>query len=455
MNLKNLLIGVMLATASITLSQALEEEVIEEEIIEEEILDDNTIIEEEIIEEEILEEEFIAEESFEIPNEDISTIQSENVKVSTFKSEVSGNVRGDFRYFMDEGLYPEQEDTYFSSVFNPEIYTEWDKGKHIVQFKGFARINQYDTKQTHADIRELYYQRVFNKWELSLGVKKIYWGFTESNHLVNIINQDDVLEGSDIENKLGQPMIHFSSEKKWGVLDLMVMTYFRELQFPGIKGRARPPFEIDSENTQYESDAKEYNPDLAIRWSHSIKAFDFSLSHFYGTNRTPLVLTTDGVRFSPFYELINQTGLAVQATTGSMLWKFEGINRLSERKTITALTVGGEYTFSNIFKTDLGLLFEYNYDDRGLDESFNSLTDDFFVGMRIAFNDKQSSDFLGGVNIDRVRSTRSFFVEANRRLGNSWKASIEMLGFSNAAPSEFVYLMRQDGYLQASLAHYF
>ena len=118
MNVKKLLIGVMLATASITFSQNLEEEVIEEEIIEEEILDDNTIIEEEIIEEEILEEDFIEEESFDIASEDISTIKSGNVKVSTFKSEVSGNIRGDFRYFMNEGLYSEQEDTYFSSVFN-------------------------------------------------------------------------------------------------------------------------------------------------------------------------------------------------------------------------------------------------------------------------------------------------------------------------------------------------
>lgn len=444
----SIIIVMLVGYTGITYAQSSEPVLIEEEVIEEEIIEEE-IIEEEFIEEEILEEEIVGEEILEEELIQV-TIESQNPKVN---SEVSGNIRGDFRYFPKEGVYPEQEDTYFSSVFNPEVYSEWDNGNQYIQFKGFGRINQYDTKQTHADIRELYYQRVFKKWELSVGVKKIYWGFTESNHLVNVINQDDLLEGNDIENKLGQPMLHFSTEKKWGVLDFMVMTYFRQLQFPGVKGRARPPFEIGA--ALYESSADQYNPDLALRWSHSIGVFDVGVSHFYGTNRTPIVISTDGLSFLPFYELIHQTGVEIQATTGAMLWKFEGIQRISDRKTISAFTAGGEYTFSNVFKTDLGVLVEYNYDDRGLEESFNSLTDDFFVGMRIAFNDKQSSDLLGGVNIDRVRSTRSFFVEASRRLGDSWKASIEMLGFSNADPSEFIYFIEQDGYLQASLAHYF
>ncbi|MBL4670175.1 MAG: hypothetical protein JKY30_13055 [Flavobacteriales bacterium] len=137
-----------------------------------------------------------------------------------------------------------------------------------------------------------------------------------------------------------------------------------------------------------------------------------------------------------------------------MLWKLEAIHRFSERKTIKAFTVGGEYTFSNVFKTDLGFLVEYTYDDRG-DESINGLNDDFFVGMRIGFNDKQSTDFLGGANIDREKGTITFFIEANRRIGDSWRASVKALGFDKVDETDFLYLIRKDGFVEFSLAKYF
>ena len=451
MMLKKISLAVMLL---LFISNNITAQVVEEEIIEEEILDDG-IIEEEILEEEILEEETLGEEvvSDEVFNEEISS-----PKVSTISSGISGNVRGDYRFYPKEALYPGQKEEYFSAVFNPEAYIEWDDGKQLIQFKGFGRLNQYDNEQTHWDVRELYYQYVFKKWEVSLGAKQIYWGFTESNHLANVINQDDVLEGSDIENKLGQPMLHLSFSPKWGVIDVMAMPYFRTMKFPGVNGRGRPPFEIGTQ-ANYESNFEEYNPDLAIRWSHSIKSVDLGVSHFYGTSRIPLIVAeTTSLQLPPtlsiYHELINQTGLEFQLTTGAMLWKLEAINRFSKRKTIKAFTAGGEYTFSNVFKTDVGILVEYTYDDRG-DESINGLNDDFFLGMRIAFNDKQSSDFLGGVNIDREKGTIMYFAEANRRLGDSWKVSVKALGFEEVSETDFLYLIRNDGYLEFSLAKYF
>lgn len=371
--------------------------------------------------------------------------------------EVSGLFKLDYRYFPDEALYIGQHQGYFSTLFQPEIYLEWNQGKQLLQFTGFVRLDQYDTYRTHVDFRELYWQVIFKHWELSVGVKKIFWGVTESNHLVDIINQADALEGFDLEQKLGQPMIHASWSPKWGTIDLFAMTYFRQMRFPGLQGRLRPPLVIDYDNAVFESESEEYNIDLAIRWSHSFSVFDLGISHFYGTSRLPIFTPTDSIRFTPFYELINQTGLDVQALTGSMFWKAEIIYRQSKRKIITAFTVGGEYTFGNLFRSgiDLGLIAEYNYDDRPLQESVNALDDDFFFGARLAFNDRQSSDFLGGIVIDRNNQTLRYFLEANRRLGDSWKISIEVSGFDNIAPTEFIYLIRNDSYAQFSLAKYF
>jgi hypothetical protein len=370
--------------------------------------------------------------------------------------ELSGYIAGDFRYYFKEALYPGQHRSQISAVFQPEFYMDWNKGKQLLQFTGFGRLDQFDNKRTHADIRELYWQIIIKKWELSVGVKKIFWGVTESNHLVDIINQADGLEGFDLEQKLGQPMIHLSWSPKWGTIDFMAMTYFREMKFPGTEGRLRPPFNVNYNMTTYESSMKRYNPDLALRWSHYIGAFDIGVSHFYGTSRLPLFLAVDSATVRPHYETINQTGLDVQAEVGGMFFKGEVIHRRSKRKAITAFTVGGEYTFSNLFRSgiDLGLIAEYNWDNRGA-ESINAMDDDFFAGLRFAFNDRQSTSLFGGVIVDRNTETIRYVVEASRRLGKSWKVSLEAAGFENVAPSEFLYLIRNDSYAQVSLAKYF
>jgi len=397
------------------------------------------------IQEEIIEEELVEEVVFEVVA---------IVVPAKYTWEISGNIQGDYRYFEAEGLYFGQEQEYFSSIFNPEIYVEWDNRNQLVQFKGFARLNQHDIEQTHWDIRELYYQKIIANWEVSVGKKQIYWGFTESNHLVNIINQDDFLEGNGVANKLGQSMIHISNYGDMGTIDVMVMNDFNPIQFPGAKGRLRPPFFIDYNSTTYESKDGKNNTDLAVRWSHSINAVDVGVSHFKGTSRTPLFTTTDGVNFAPHYELIDQTGLELQASSGSMLWKLEAIQRKSKRKTIQAYTIGGEYTLVTKRGYDVGLLAEYNYDNRGA-ESITGLNDDIFVGLRIGLNDGQSTSFLGGMSKDNESGTISYFAEANRRLGDSWKVSAKAFGFKDVAKDEFLYLLRKDGFIEISLAKYF
>lgn len=397
-------------------------------------------IQQEIIEDEIIEEVVLEKSSIAIP--------------SKFSWEISGNIQGDYRYFEEKGLYLAQETEYFSSIFNPDIYVEWDNSNQLIQFEGFARLNQHDIEQTHWDIRELYYQLIIENWELSVGKKQIYWGFTESNHLVNIINQDDLLEGNGVAHKLGQSMIHISKYSEMGTVDVMLMRGFNPIRFPGDKGRLRPHFTVDYFSTTYESKNGVDNIDFAIRWSHNISAIDFGLSHFKGTSRTPIFKSTDGVSFTPYYELIDQAGLELQASLGSMLWKLEAIQRKSDRKKIWAYTFGGEYTFVSESGYDIGILSEYNYDNRGA-ESITGLNDDVFVGIRIALNDEQSTSFLAGMSKDNENGTISYFAEANRRLGDSWKINVKVLGFKDVAENEFLYLLRKDGYVELSLIKYF
>lgn len=371
-------------------------------------------------------------------------------------TEFSGNVGFEYRYFMNDGLYAGQKDHFPALSIQPEYYVEWKEGKYILNFTGFGRVDFTDSERNHVDIRELYWQTVNDNWELSIGLKKIYWGVTEAAHLVDIINQTDNLETFDGEQKLGQFMAHYSYMTQIGTFDLFAMSFFRKRQFPGVDGRLRTPDPITDEQLDFESSMDETRPEGAIRWSHYFGPVDIGLSYFYGTGREPIVGIRDDGSLFGIYPIIQQTGLDVQATTGPILWKLESIIRRSDIQDMKAVDVGIEYTFGNIGGSglDLGILGEYLYDDRG-DFALSSMQSDVFVGGRLAFNDVQSTEFLFGTVFDVERSTRLVSLEGNRRFGESLKASIEMRLFQDVSEEEFIYLFREDDFLKFELGWYF
>lgn len=371
--------------------------------------------------------------------------------------EFSGYVTFDNRYFLNQGAYPGQHRNYLSFSFQPEYLMEWQDGDKSIKFTGFARFDQYDDQRTHFDIRELYYQTVKSNWELSIGIKKIFWGVTESVHLVDIINQTDFVESFDGEQKLGQPMLHYSLLSNFGTFDLLAMPYFRKRQFPGREGRLRTSFVLERNDAVFEDNAKEFRPDFAFRWSHYIGAFDIGVSHFYGTGREPITFKSDGDgNFNLLYGIINQTGFDIQATTGPFLWKFESIIRRNEELNMFGLAAGFEYTFGNIFNSglDIGIVGEYLYDDRD-ERSFSSLQNDIFLATRLAFNDTQSTEILFGGIFDREHSSKLFSLEGSRRIGNSYKATIEARIFEDIDNEEFLFFIREDSFLQFTIAKYF
>ena len=347
------------------------------------------------------------------------------------------------RFFFSDGLYEGQEKNFLSLAVQPEYSIKWHDEKFLFKVTLFGRYDQHDSRRTHADIRELYWQFATNKHELSVGVKKIFWGVAESNHVVNIINQTDIVESFDGEEKLGQPMVHYSYQSGVGIFDFFFMPYFRQPTFPGKPGRLRTPFVINKSTIAFESSKEEYRPDVAIRWSHYIGKFDIGISHFYGTGRQPLLKNLED--FNPVYAIVNQTGLDVQATTGPMLWKLEGVINVNDIDNYAAIAAGFEYTFGNVNDNglDIGLLSEYLYDSR--DElTFSSLQNDVFVGTRPAFNNTQDSQILSGVILDVEHGTALFSIEASQRLKESWKIELEGRFFFQYQQQR-VYLFCKEG----------
>jgi len=378
---------------------------------------------------------------------------------STIAGEWSGNISAEVKAFKQKPLKDSQYQYYSSVAFEPKYQAAWDNGQQIFDFEIFSRLNAQDNDRNTFDIRELSWSYAQNEWELRLGIRKVFWGVTESQHLVDIINQSDFAERFDGDAKLGQPMLNFAWIKDWGTTDFFILPYFREQRLPGDKARLNFPLPIAKDSAEYESSSKEKHIDTAIRWSHYMGDWDIGLSHFYGTSREPRFRQQfiDGKpQLIPIYDLINQTGIDIQATLGNWLWKFEGIYRSGMNKDFFSTVAGIEYSFFDIAASgiDIGIITEYLYNNRD-DTSLTPFQNDTMIGIRLALNDEQSTDVLIGAIIDNDGNGTVLSLEANRRIANNWKLSIDALLFTQTNRKDAIDIYAREDYIQLELGYYY
>ncbi len=374
--------------------------------------------------------------------------------------EWSGYIAAEARIFLHAPGLPEQENHSTSVSFKPEYYHEWVNGARSFTFTPYLRLDSADRERSHFDIRELFYLMVYENYEVGIGVRKVFWGVTESQHLVDIVNQTDLVDAFDEEEKLGQPMINVSVPGEWGILDLFILPYFRERTFQGKEGRLRLPLVVDTDQAVYESSAGEYHTDLALRWSHYIGDWELAVSHFRGTGREPTLLAGTNPEgepvLVPFYEQINQTGVEAQKIWGEWLWKLEAIVRSGQGDTYGAWTGGFEYTFIGIGGTmmDLGVLGEWSHDTRG-DEATTPFENDLMFGLRLTANDIASTEALAGIVQDMDTTARSIYIESSRRFGDHLKVIVEARTFLDLPRDDRFYAISNDDFIQLDLAYYF
>lgn len=325
-----------------------------------------------------------------------------------------------------------------SASLRADYYRSWDNERQSFTAAPFFRYDAQDSDRTHFDLREFFWTKVGDSWDFHAGVKQVFWGVTEFNHLVDIINQTDLVENIDMEEKLGQPMAHLSLIRDWGILDFHVLVGFRERTFAGEDGRLRRALPVDNGNADYESGAEDRRIDAAVRWSHRLGPLDFGVYHFSGTSRDPefqLRQKTNGDLFlKPYYPVIDQTGFDGQMLFGDWAWKLEAITRSGFGDRYAAATGGFERTLVGVggTRTDLGLIAEYMWDERG-DDAFNTLFEnDLALGTRWQLNDLADSQALLGLIWDVDSHEYIVKLEASRRLGDTWTLLMEGRVFGGA-----------------------
>ena len=361
-------------------------------------------------------------------------------------------------YWLDSRFPDQHNGLNASLLFQPEFYWRSEDGKKRASIVGFARADSQDSERTHADLREAYWGYEGDDWDVVLGVNKVFWGVAESRHLVDVINQTDLVEDIDQEDKLGQPMINLNLQRDFGRFELYLLPWFRERTVPGPDGRLRAPLPVDDDRPIYESSAEDSHVDFALRYSHYIGDVDIGAYLFEGTSREPrFTVSPQGDRLFPIYDQMTQVGVDLQYTRDAWLWKFEAIGSDTRADSFLAAVGGFEYTFYGVrgSAADIGILLEFLYDGRDADAPPTAFDNDLFFGTRLALNDADDTSVLAGFAVDTDTQEFFFNVEAERRFGDKLSAELRLRAFSNANPGDALFAFERDDYLQLRLSWYY
>lgn len=377
--------------------------------------------------------------------------------------ELSGNIEAQVRSFWNDPAWVGQDGRAIqgSVALTADVRWRSSDGAQRVSLIPYLRGDAADDERSLADLKEAYWALEGKNYEVLIGANTVFWGVTESVHLVDIVNQTDLAADIDGEDKLGQPMVAVSMQREWGEISAYVMPYFRERTFAGIDGRFRPELPLNTDRPVYESSAKENHVDLALRYSHYFGDVDVGISAFSGTSREPRFLPADnannGQTLLPVYDQISQVGVDLQYTADAWLWKLEAIARDGATHSFAAAVGGFEYTMFQVRESsaDLGLLLEYQYDGRNEFEPFTIADNDVFVAARLAINDSQDTAVLAGFSYDTETGETFANIEAERRFGEDWFGELRLRAFGGADPGDTTYWLRKDNYVQLNLARYF
>lgn len=374
--------------------------------------------------------------------------------------EWSGYATAETRIFERSPLFGEQEGGITAAaILEPEFYADWKEGDRAFEFTPYFRFDSHDDERNIIDLRELSYLMVNGDWEVRFGISKVFWGVAESQHLVDVVNQTDLVSNPDGEDKLGQPMLQVVRVTQMGDFSLFLLPGFRERTFPGSDGRLRSNLWVDTDRPIYESSAEDGHIDGALRWFNIIGDFDVGLHYFRGTRRDPLFFPGTDLNgnsvLRPYYEQMDQVGLDLQYTNEGWLIKFEGIARDTSSEEYSAIVGGLEYTLYGLggSSIDAGVLVEGHFDSRG-SNAFNPFNRDIFVGTRLTWNDDVDTALVAGGFVDLDNGSVFARVEFERRIGSRHKIEFEIQKLTNIASRDPFFDLRRDSYAQLSLSQY-
>jgi hypothetical protein len=364
----------------------------------------------------------------------------------------------DARAFPEEPRYHEQSDAPgFSLVAEPELFLKSEDNTHALSLRPFLRLDSVDPQRTHGDLRRADYVLSVGDFELGAGSGQFRWGVLEAHSPSEVLNTPDEVDDLARSAKLGQPYVELAFVPGDWAVRLYALPYARAAQYPGERGRLRFANVVSTTDVLYETALGPWQPSFAARFSATVGSLDLGLGAFTGVSREArFVAQLTDRHVVPAYDLIHQASFDLAWSGGGLDVHLELMGRLWSRELhfLGAAGVGLEYTFSDLFGTDLTLVSELHLDSRPNEAPVTIFDHDVFLGLRWALNDEGGTQLLGGVVLDVIDLRAYVRVEAAHRFGEHWKLSLQLNGYFGVdGPLESGLL--RDNHGQLRLAYYF
>ncbi len=281
-------------------------------------------------------------------------------------------------------------------------------------------------------LNELYITKELDDYVVSLGKKIKYWGELEGCNVANIYNQKNYLQDPFDKNAkygaIGADITRYFDENS---LELGVKFYEDDIAYPqGLTPYS--PFPI-SYDRRLELSNKRYTPTYYLNANlvndeyldNEIKVI---LLHGYDTKRN--IILNSHLSLSQYAYRVNKALLLSHIIYSDTIFKTElsytDVIDYTPMSDYTQLSFGVEKSFYEIAKTDITLYAEYYRYIYGDDTKVKNVDiseiydNDFFLAMRINFNDVKSSELKLGVLQDLKKNERIYKAEINSRVFDSF-----------------------------------
>ena len=369
------------------------------------------------------------------------------LSVIQVKAETSGSLEITGSYF------PKSLDASFDTNITAEAkvigYEELDDFQ--LEYEIIIRKSLNDNGKDIVEPRQLFLSKTFGNIDAYLGYRHAFWGVAESRNLVDLINQQDMAAGISPDNKLGAPSISIETYLGSGELQYWYIPRFRERTFND--ANAHPGFGIPVSPAQFAHVKGSKASDKALRYANSIGDIDYALSMFDGTVREPLIRVNEMGGIIPYYERTRSIGLELQYTGDSILYKLESLTGTQGEEFFNAVVLGTEKIVYSVFETqwDMGLIIEYQYDDRA-----QALIDRIITsGVRLTANDEFDTSLLVLYTVDANSNQSLFGLEASRRLRSGMTLDLNYSLYHSDVQNLPFYSLIDDSEVKVTLGYYF
>ena len=297
--------------------------------------------------------------------------------------ELSGHLAFEPRGFTQSPAHPGQSRHGLSLAFSPSSHHAFDDGRRACCSRRSCDSTPRTTGARTSTCGSCWYQRVFEASELRIGIGRVFWGVTESRHLVDVVNQTDLVRERRSRGQARQPLRQPHPHSATGHSRLLRAAGVSRADLSGAGGAPalRAVRRYGPRHLRVRCGPAACRPCGAVVTCESgisTSASPTSTARAGSRGSGPLPVCADGrpalasgcrpagAVLAPRYDVVHRTSLDLQATRDAMLWKLEALHESGQGDSYLAWVAGFEYTWFGIDESGtLGLLVEHLFDGRG------------------------------------------------------------------------------------------